>query len=99
MNPPGVLPPGDIADSAIGVIPGAFVGVRSTEVRPATPLCCSKGFSNEVMTFKEGPRRGSPVPGGEMGGAQNHRCLTELESASQSSLEMANPMVEVVLHQ
>ena len=53
MKPPGV-PPSEIADSAIGVIPGPMVGVRSTELSPGNFICdWIEGVSNEVMTLSD----------------------------------------------
>lgn len=51
-NPPGV-PPGEIADSAIGVTPGPFVGVRSVDARPGNLNLPCAGASKEVMTLSE----------------------------------------------
>ena len=49
------MAPSDIADSAMGVIPGAKVGVRSVELRPGNRLkaACMGPASKEVITFKD----------------------------------------------
>ena len=49
-KPPGV-PPGEMADSAIGVTPGPLVGVRSVDARPGNLKCACAGASKEVITF------------------------------------------------
>ena len=46
------VPPGDKADSAMGVIPGAFVGVRSSDNRPGN-LNLASDFPKEVMSLSE----------------------------------------------
>ena len=50
-RPPGVAPPGETADSAIGVTPGAFVGVRSSGFASWTLLSDVPGAVNDVITL------------------------------------------------
>ena len=40
-----------MADSAIGVIPGPLVGVRSSDLRPGNLKCDLAGAAIEVISF------------------------------------------------